>query len=129
MASVRTAIFVTKYMDHPDIQKIYKDQAERVAVALGQAEDTLVQNWSTHPTQAPYQKQNLDAMFRGWMKKYTTEVSEKLETYINLAEGFLNNQVVNAKDQQLSADEKKLVGVMEETVKETKKLAKFKNPF
>ena len=67
--------------------------------------------------------------FRGWMKKYTTEASEKLETYINLAEGFLNNQVVNAKDQQLTADEKKLVSVMEETVKETRKLAKFKNPF
>ena len=130
--SVRIGLFLTAYMNHPDIQKIYKDQAERVAVALGQAEDALVQNWSNHATRPPYKKQNLDTKFRAWIKEYTDTVSGKLEDHINLCEGFLDQQIEKSKDRKIELydHEKRLVKEMEATVKESRKMkAGFKNPF
>lgn len=117
-------------MNHPDVQKIYRDQAERVAVALGEAEDALVENWKNDKT--PYKKQNLDAKFRAWMKKYTTDVSGKVQKHIDLCKGFLEDQIKRSEKPRLklSADEKKLVREMDATAKEADKMKQgFKNPF
>ena len=139
LANLKTAILLSRYLDHGEVNQIYKTQAIRVHDAMLEVENVLVENWKND--EAPYRKIDMHAKWLAFMKEYTENTITRLEDFIK---NWSDEVGKKAKEARAAAKDVKalpkakqdLLEIMEATAREGIELTKpgrtkkiFNNPF
>lgn len=85
--NMKVTILMVKYMRDNNVNSIFNTQARRVATAFGTVETGITANWAN--TATPYTSLGLQQNFLTFMRDYTTQVSGKIDDYLQLWSGNL----------------------------------------
>lgn len=86
--NLKDVILMTKYMDVANVNNIYHTQGTRVAAAFGTVETAIQAKWAA--TSTPYTSLGLQQSFLTFMRDYTTQVSAKIDDYLQIWLGNLD---------------------------------------